>query len=512
MNNHSIFLCASITIISTLECFAMSLAQAQPDHGLCPALPGDASAWGEQEHWAWKAICEGLNADLQGKYGGSPDTRESQNWPAQRDLSPRFLETILTDDSYRMRIPRRGIVIVGARFREVVNLAHLRLDRDLFLLRSHFDELSLVGAEISGRVDLEHSSASKRVNMDSIHVGALSMNYVYFPSVWLAGARIDSQLSLNDSAIAGQVQMTNLDVGKDLYVLNSYLTEVILRSARIGGILSIAGPRSGGDPVCPNRTGPRPAFPSQSVDLTQATVGILNFGGVCYGPINGPENWGVGAHLTLTGASVRSLQDGLCRDTESECSVNTWPDHLELIGFTYQQLELFDAGKETDMAARPADWWLAWLKRQAKYSPEPYETLAATLSRLGHKEKAKDILYAGKNRELLEATPSTAGKIWLGLHWLLIGYGYRIYYALWWALAFVAAGVAVLRLSGEGKNNGMPYGIAYSIDMLLPIIRLRDAHYKIDLNGWARYYFYLHKTMGYVLASFLIAGLSGLTR
>ena len=64
----------------------------------------------------------------------------------------------------------------------------------------------------------------------------------------------------------------------------------------------------------------------------------------------------------------------------------------------------------------------------------------------------------------------------------------------------------------EGKRNKMPYGIAYSIDMLLPIIRLRDAHYRIELNDPARYYFYFHKVMGYVLGSFLIAGVSGLTK
>jgi hypothetical protein len=46
----------------------------------------------------------------------------------------------------------------------------------------------------------------------------------------------------------------------------------------------------------------------------------------------------------------------------------------------------------------------------------------------------------------------------------------------------------------------------------LPIIKLRDAHYKIDLVGLPRYYFYGHKVAGYVLASFLIAGLSGLTK
>ena len=58
----------------------------------------------------------------------------------------------------------------------------------------------------------------------------------------------------------------------------------------------------------------------------------------------------------------------------------------------------------------------------------------------------------------------------------------------------------------------MPYGLAYSFDILLPIIRLRDKHYAIDLTTWARYYFYVHRIMGFLLASFLIAGISGLTK
>ena len=58
----------------------------------------------------------------------------------------------------------------------------------------------------------------------------------------------------------------------------------------------------------------------------------------------------------------------------------------------------------------------------------------------------------------------------------------------------------------------MPIGLSYSFDMLLPVIRLREEHYKIDLVGGTRYYFYFHRIMGWVLASFLIAGLSGLTK
>ena len=84
--------------------------------------------------------------------------------------------------------------------------------------------------------------------------------------------------------------------------------------------------------------------------------------------------------------------------------------------------------------------------------------------------------------------------------------------AIFWVIGLVMAGAIVLRASGEGRRNGMPFGLAYSFDILLPIIRLRDRHYQIDLKTWARYYFYGHKIMGYVLASFLIAGLSGLTK
>jgi len=56
------------------------------------------------------------------------------------------------------------------------------------------------------------------------------------------------------------------------------------------------------------------------------------------------------------------------------------------------------------------------------------------------------------------------------------------------------------------------WGLAYSLDMLLPIIELHKPHYDIKLEGWVRVYFYAHKVLGYILGLFLIAGLSGLTK
>jgi hypothetical protein len=107
------------------------------------------------------------------------------------------------------------------------------------------------------------------------------------------------------------------------------------------------------------------------------------------------------------------------------------------------------------------------------------------------------------------ATPTYA---WLTtLDWA-IGYGHHIELAMVWTLVLVIVGAGVMRISGEGPKHGLPVGLSYSFDMLLPIIKLRDAHYEIDLMGWPRYYFYVHKIAGYVLASFLIAGISGLTK
>ncbi len=94
------------------------------------------------------------------------------------------------------------------------------------------------------------------------------------------------------------------------------------------------------------------------------------------------------------------------------------------------------------------------------------------------------------------------------------GYGYGYFYSLVGMAVLVLVGVGVLRLTGEQKKQQIPVDFWYSLDMVLPIIRLREAHYEeVDLvSRPARIYFYAHKTLGYLLLFFFIAGLSGLTK
>jgi hypothetical protein len=56
-------------------------------------------------------------------------------------------------------------------------------------------------------------------------------------------------------------------------------------------------------------------------------------------------------------------------------------------------------------------------------------------------------------------------------------------------------------------------GVLYCVDMLLPLIQFRKAHFDIHLQSpLLRGYFLLHRICGYVLGSFIIAGLTGLTK
>jgi hypothetical protein len=71
--------------------------------------------------------------------------------------------------------------------------------------------------------------------------------------------------------------------------------------------------------------------------------------------------------------------------------------------------------------------------------------------------------------------------------------------------ALVAASIAKL-------SANLSEMLLLSFDLLLPIVELDARHYEFVFEGWQRYYFYAHKLMGYVLVSFVIAGLSGITK
>jgi hypothetical protein len=287
-----------ILAISLLVCPWSSFAQSQRPSRPCPELPGLVGDWRAEEQWAWKQICAGKPADFQ--YYSSTDTPTQ----SQRNLGQRFLETILLADPYRSSIPRQGVEIVGARFPEGIDLRNAKLEHDLTLNGSRFegpvrmrnlevvgdlylkgsysvapDTIDLAGARISGSLVLDEINAPHGLNMDSLKAGLLhAQNARFAPppqgtvSMWLQNARIGTELDMSDARFEGELQMFNLEVGGDLKLLNSDLTRMLLKSARIGGMLEIEGPKRRGA-IGPNRTEPRPkSDPPRFVDLTASSV------------------------------------------------------------------------------------------------------------------------------------------------------------------------------------------------------------------------------------------------
>ena len=227
--------------------------------------------------------------------------------------------------------------------------------------------------------------------------------------------------------------------------------------------------------------------------------------------------------LTLRNTNVGTLQENR----------NAWPENLELEldGFTYKRFET--SGKDT-LYERGSQWFIDWLGKGTEkqlqdnkiYSPQPYRQLARVLRADGLDDIADDILYEGREQErdylwyLEGKLPLMPFKWWrlTFLKWAYgYGYGWRSLLVLGWVAVFVVVGTIVLRLKNENGEHDLITSLSdkawYSLDMLLPVIHLREKHYdeNFDLKQErVRYYFYVHKIMGYVLTFFLLAGLSGL--
>jgi hypothetical protein len=435
----------------------------------------------------------------------------------------------------------------------------LHVGGDLTGMNGQFNRASLRTAVVDGRLNLIGATANGDLDMTSLRVGrdllATSVSEklltaslpelarspfnelgikadgkpnailkARFARVALTGASIQGGLALAGATLMGDLLMDGVQIGGDLTMADGEYKGMTLERAHIAGVFNLRGSKVGGQLDCyASEIGSRfdlrgGAEFARSIFCSFAKLGEVDLAGSTFqddvdmtgSQINtelrigatgeARTQWAERSTLYLRNATADAIQD----------LPDAWPTRIDLSGFAYRNLGGRNAKQQALMADRPVSWFVNWLGKQVPYAPGSYEQLATVLRSEGRPGAADDILYAGKERERAQAT--FLRRAWLTTTGVLIGYGYHLEWAVVWVAAFILTGIAVLRFSGQGPGNQMPFGIAYSFDMLLPIIRLREKHYQIDLEGWPRYYFYFHKIMGYVLASFLIAGLAGLAK
>ncbi len=395
----------------------------------------------------------------------------------------------------------------------LLNLNQIHVDQALFMgNEAQFKEINLVSAHIGGSLDLSSSSVTGMLNMNGISVDQVLIlrDKALFEEIDLRGAHTE-QLDLSSSTVTGMLNMNQIHVDQAVFMGNkANFAEIDLTVAHIGGQLVLDGStvtgKLAGDYIDVGQTmtlGYGATF-TDEIDLRSAKLGqdLYLSGGAFYknvdlsgtqiGGVLGLESaqWLGSATLDLTGAAAGGIDLS-----------HSWPDRIYLNEFTYRNLSNISPN-----ISQQAETWF----RKQDYAPQPYEQLAGVLQANGLIGDATAIRYAGKERERRAA--SGLRWVWLFLLNYSIGFGYHLEYAFAWALGFVLLGWAVLYATGERTKHGFTLGLVYSFDMLLPLVQLDKKHDDVDLGPWPRCYFYAHKIIGVILTSFIVAGISGLTK
>jgi cytoskeletal protein CcmA (bactofilin family) len=406
-----------------------------------------------------------------------------------------------------------------------LNMDKLHVDSSLFMRNGQFSEIVLASAHIGGTLQLNGSTVSGRLNMDKLWVdSSLLMHSAEFREVVLGSAHINGTLELTGSKVRGRLYMDKLRVDSALDMSNNaQFADVNLTSAHIGGQLDVTDAKVTGDLQCYNLTVEQDVRLNDAkftgkIDCKFSKFKNLYFNHGTFGGDVDLTSGEIGGEMQLGPAGQHSAQWSpdkalILRNAKAETIpmlADAWPAHLDLNGFTYRTLRDNSPLSDEQTSECPSGLLQCWFGKQKSFSPQPYEQLALVFQNQGRDDDARTIRYKGRERERSESTGLKYA--WLTtLDWA-IGYGHHIERAMIWTIVLLILGAFVLWISGEGPKHGLPVGISYSFDMLLPVIKLRDAHYQIDLAGWPRYYFYVHKVAGFVLASFLVAGISGLTK
>lgn len=221
--------------------------------------------------------------------------------------------------------------------------------------------------------------------------------------------------------------------------------------------------------------------------------------------------WKADAKLILRAAETKYLDVG----------ATDWPLQLDIKDFVYRGTYSADPNI-LDFAGQDSQVLKSWLAKQGSYSPQPYKQLASVLQSSGYIEKSKEILFENRERERFFTT-SILEWCSLTFYRFVSGYGiYPLYYGLIWMVIFVFGGCLMLYFIQNPfkKSNSTSRGsvvnqlsviFIYSLDRFLPGVKLGEhIDPPIRPSGIVWYWFQIQQIVGFVVAIFLLAGLSGL--
>lgn len=433
--------------------------------------------------------------------------------------------------------------------------------------------LNLSGGYVTPYLELRGCRFDSQILLPECHFKTVRLMRCSAPRIEAARITVAGDLQLTECTVPGGIRLTDAHIGTDLLInrvtvgpgrtghsiaadgltvaqdveaeLITSTGEISLRSARIGGRLSLRGS------TLRNRQG-RYAFNAARVTVEHTlyltsgwTSGHYDGGGtppagvltqpfVCEGGlrlddgrfanaivadkadfrlsdtqqlslrrVQTPELRLAFEHPPTGGVSLAGAKVGKLTDSPA-----SWPSTgIDLTGFSYASLSSHDVF--------PLDRRIAWLADATpEYSPEPYETLAQALRDGGEDSDAREVLLH-KQRRRRETLP-LAGRVWGYVQEAAVGYGYRPgRAALWMVLlwAFGAVYFATHHMPQPVDQQAWPQWnpALLALDLLLPVIDLGQSQ-AWRLTGAEQWVATVITMLGWVLASTVATGASRLLR
>jgi hypothetical protein len=333
-------------------------------------------------------------------------------------------------------------------------------------------------AKIGGNFDLFKAKVTNELNITSMMVGAnIILTETKLGNCLILYAKVEGLVDLTNAEISSTLDMESAIIGSTLFLRDTQLTQRADLSYLAVGNLLLSGAKL------------------TSIDLTGSNIK----GQLTLSDPTAASSWSGDKRLDLRNATAGLIQG----------RVGAWPEALDLRGFQYQGLGGLSSTPDDMLQYSVADF-VNWINLSKPYSPQPYEYLAQLLTKNGRIDHSREILFTAREHERKQAT---------GLEWvfktgslMFIGHSHRLYYILVWIGVFVVIGAIVIAISGERSRLNLGSGLAFSFDRLIPLVKLEESHYKVDLSPRVRQYFYFHQIMGYIFGSFLVAWLGGILK
>lgn len=413
---------------------------------------------------------------------------------AETAVSAAF-EECLFEEELIMRHSRTKRFSFSACHVNGISASGLRVDGDFEFCKGSLSNgaINMEGSTVDGQLRLEEAtiyapnSSALLLSRARINGSILAAKMVVTGQVRLISCRVDGLLSLRAARVehttGSAIAAERAVVGESLFFQRDFVAHgnVAFDNAVIGGGIDCTGSKfqHGQKRLCLNlgraKVGRNISFKDASFRGNVRLLGVAATGSIRF---DGAEFVGTDCELNLNYSNSERLHidfkqppsEILLRystHTILQDGPTSWPKRIALRGFAYKALE---DGGATSVGQR-----LEWLATDIdSYTPQPYEQLATILRAAGDDVAARTVSLAKQRQRRKTLRP--LHRIPGATLDVLVGYGYRNWYAgLWLILVLAVSSAALYRwppTPGAGAEGQPVHPILLALDLILPIVDL----------------------------------------